>query len=79
MTTRGFFVWSRLVNRWLNLGFLQNRHALRREMEDGARATAAALAGAIGRKSLRLTLVEEVQMLIRSAQADPLTSTRVKA
>jgi hypothetical protein len=48
-------------------------------MEDGARATAAALAGAIGRKSLRLTLVEEVQMLIRSAQADPLTSTRVKA
>jgi hypothetical protein len=33
MTTSGFFVCSRLVT-WLNPGFLQNCHALRREMDD---------------------------------------------
>jgi hypothetical protein len=39
MTTRGFFVCSRLVT-LAEPGFLQNYHALRHEMDDGSRAAA---------------------------------------
>ena len=45
MTTRGFFVCSRLVT-LVEPGFLRNCHALRREMDDRARAAARCIASA---------------------------------